>query len=110
MGTAGAVVNSIMETSGDFTEASVRFWADLYAAHDNLPVVEPVTPLPGDVPGGDPGDSVSDAGSDIDDTPQTGPIPPPPAATIPGSSSLSALFRSPPPRNAPYGQPTLCRL
>jgi hypothetical protein len=99
-----ADVNYIMATPGDFTEASVRFWADLYAAHDNLSVVEPVTPLPGDVPGGDPGDSVSDAGSDIDDAPPTGPIPPPSAA-IPGSSSSPTVFPPPPPRSAPYGSP-----
>jgi hypothetical protein len=61
-----------METPGDFTEASVRFWANLYAAHDTLSVIEPVTPLPGDVPGGDLGDSVSDAGSDADDASPTG--------------------------------------
>jgi hypothetical protein len=98
-----AAVNTIMETPGNFTEASVRFWADLYAAQDNLPVTEPVTPLPGD----DPGDSVSDAGSDINDASPTGPIPPLSAA-IPGSSSSSTVFRPLPPRNAPYGPPTSC--
>jgi hypothetical protein len=95
-----AAVNTIMETPGDFTEASVRFWADLYAAHDTLPVVEPSTPLPGDVPFGDPGDSVSDAGSDTEDAQPTGLIPSPSAAN-PVSSSM--LFRPPPPRKAPYG-------
>jgi hypothetical protein len=59
---------TIVETPGDFTEASVRFWANLYAAHDTLSVIEPVTPLPG----GDLGDSVSDAGSDADDASPTG--------------------------------------
>jgi hypothetical protein len=99
-----AVVKYIMETPGDFTETSVRFWADLYSAHSNMPVVEPVTTLLDDVTSGDPGDSVSDAGSDTEDAPPTGLIPSTPAA-ISKSSSSSTAFRPPPPRNAPYGAP-----
>jgi hypothetical protein len=98
-----AVVAIIMNTPGDFTEASVRFWADLYAAQETLPDIAPVTLLPGDAPGGDPGDSVSDAGSDIDDTSPTGPNPPPPAATA--MSFPCTVFRPPLTRTAPHGSP-----